>query len=388
MKRAVTILITIAVCILIASGFCHNQERSSQEIEAAEEASAIDLKEAQSIFPEARSISEADTAFYEVFDKSNSKIGTILHSFPVAQDINGYAGPVPILILLDADNIIVGIKILDNSDTPSYVEKVQKSGMLKRWNGKSISEALATDVDAVSGATFTSRAIDASFRKRIAFFQKENVKIDFAWDLFAKNLASVILLILALYAFFKPAKARKLRIPILILSIIILGVWQGSMLSLFQFYTWLTNGVPLSLQWGLLLITIAAILLPLLTGRAFYCTYLCPFGAAQELMGKANKNKLNISHKVFHYLLFIRKAILIAIVLLLILGINFDFDYIEPFSAFNINTASLITLVIGFASIALSLFISRPWCRICCPLGQTLDFLRKRNNSSEENKAE
>lgn len=371
-------IITVRQGSLWGHSFTEQQEKAGQK-----DSPMLSLDEAKKIHPETSNIEETDTATFLLLDKNGKEVATLLHTSPYADNISGYAGPVPLLITLNRDGKITDIQLLQNSDTPGFVEKVKRSGMLKRWNGMSIEEALATDVDAVSGATFTSRAIDASLKKRIAVYKNSNVTQSYSWNIFLKNIISAIILALAIYAFFKPAIARKFRTPILILSLLVLGIWQGSMLSFFQFYTWLTNGIPFGLQWGLLLILFAAVLLPIFTGRSFYCAYVCPFGAAQELMGKIDKEKIHLSSRILHLLLTLRKAVLFAILLLLIIGINFDFAYIEPFSAFNINAAPLFTLVIAFLSIALSLFVSRPWCRSLCPVGQTLDFLRRRQQTNK-----
>jgi Na+-translocating ferredoxin:NAD+ oxidoreductase RnfG subunit len=337
----------------------------------------ITLEQARQIFPEASFMEKMDTSLVEVFDNRKERIGVLMLTTPYTDNIMGFGGPVPLLIGFDKEEKISGVIVIQHRETAEYMDRAMNSGLLSAWNGLDREEALRKKVDAVSGATFTSEAVIKSFQKRVSMETSLNPDNSFLWNVLIKNIVVILILLLALYSFFYPGKAKKLRLPLLILSVALLGFWQGSMFSLSLFMSWLTNGIPFGVQFGLLLVFIVSILLPLFTGRAFYCSYVCPFGAAQELVGKIDRKKVKISPKVLQYLLVVRKAYLIAIVLLLAVGVNFNLSYVEPFSAFNINIASMVAIFIALVSLFLSLFINRPWCRFLCPTGQILDLLRK-----------
>ncbi len=73
----------------------------------------------------------------------------------------GFAGPVYVEIQLDAAGAITEIVIGDASfsETPSYGGKAQAPAFSDQFIGKSDSVALGENVDAVSGATITSKAV-------------------------------------------------------------------------------------------------------------------------------------------------------------------------------------------------------------------------------------
>ena len=84
----------------------------------------------------------------------------------IGKDIAGYGGPVPLEIRLK-DGRVAGVKALANTETPDFFDKAKS--LLTRWDGKTIEEAEAQKVDAVSGATFSSQAIIGNVRRGLQF---------------------------------------------------------------------------------------------------------------------------------------------------------------------------------------------------------------------------
>lgn len=74
------------------------------------------------------------------------------------EDIIGYNSQTPVEITL-VKGVITGIEALPNREGPRYMEMVRQSGLLEKLNGKTLEEAKAIKLDAVSGATFSSTAI-------------------------------------------------------------------------------------------------------------------------------------------------------------------------------------------------------------------------------------
>ncbi|MBR6278949.1 MAG: FMN-binding protein, partial [Bacteroidales bacterium] len=60
-------------------------------------------------------------------------------------------------------------KILENKETPSYLEKVERE-MLPKFRGINLSEI--PSVDAVSGATFTSRALSKNVEAAAEYYEE------------------------------------------------------------------------------------------------------------------------------------------------------------------------------------------------------------------------
>lgn len=297
-----------------------------------------------------------------------------LLSSPLCDDIIGYNAKVPIKITLDADGKIASVEMLDNRETPSFARRVEQSGLLQKWNGLTPAQAAALDVDAVSGATYTSTAIISSVR-RMTSNQVERQKLSI--DTICRQAAVIAILICALIAFFSP-KRKLLRKIVLLLSILVLGFWTSSMLSLAVFFRWIANGISWQIQIPLVAVAVAAVLLPIFTKRAFYCSYLCPFGALQEFSGMIFKKKIKISQKTARAIDITRKTLIIMFFAAIAFGLGLDIDRVEPFSAFNIATISFGMAVFAVVIVAISLIITRPWCRFVCPTGLLLSLLQKK----------
>ena len=105
-----------------------------------------------------------------VITKENGS--TIVNTTTIAQDVEGYNGPVPLKIYIKK-NKIEKVELLKNQETPKYLVKV-KNALLNAWDGLTIKEAKAKKVDGVTGATFTSDAIKENIQKGLDYYQKNN----------------------------------------------------------------------------------------------------------------------------------------------------------------------------------------------------------------------
>ena len=133
----------------------------------------LPVSEVQPYFTDAAKTKAIDTAFYEVKDTKGKKLGTVLFSSPYSDDIKGFNGPTPLLIALDAEGRIKNVVLLENQETPVYAQRVVNGGLYEAWNGLTPDEALNKDVDAVSGATYTSNGVKKSLSARLKAYQRQ-----------------------------------------------------------------------------------------------------------------------------------------------------------------------------------------------------------------------
>ena len=125
------------------------------------------LTELRTAFPKAAAVELLEPSYYAVKNAKGKMIGHVLLSSPYSDDIKGFNGPTPLQIALDKKDRIIEVRVLDNEETPRFLNHVVEAGFLNSWNGKTIQEALDMDVDAVSGATFSSKAIQNSLKARL-----------------------------------------------------------------------------------------------------------------------------------------------------------------------------------------------------------------------------
>ena len=97
-----------------------------------------------------------------------------INTTTLSQEVKGYNGPTPLLITVENDKV-VKVEALENSETPGFFKRMTDGGMLERWNGLTIDEALNSKVDAVAGATFSSNAVIENVRLGLQYY-KEHTK--------------------------------------------------------------------------------------------------------------------------------------------------------------------------------------------------------------------
>ena len=88
---------------------------------------------------------------------------TLINTSEVGKNIIGFGGPTPVEIQLK-DGKIEKIKVLPNQETPEFLGSVTNSDLLDSYKGLTLEEASEKKVDAITGATFTSKAIIGNIR--------------------------------------------------------------------------------------------------------------------------------------------------------------------------------------------------------------------------------
>lgn len=347
-----------------------------------EEKDLFTLDEIKKVFPTASSYKKLSSNRANVLDSNNQKIGEALHSFPDCMNLKGFAGNIPLIIGINTNNEIAGVVDLDNGETPPFFKKVKESGIFSKWNGKIASEAANLKVDAVTGATMSSTCIINSVKtrlnnhvKEIEKEKEEQIRIFRYWTY---EILAWICLIISLIAYFPKTSLGKHRKIIMGIMVLIPGFLLGRFVSLGLLKAWVADGIPYSTQIFMTILVALAIFLPMITGKAFYCIWYCPFGAFQEVCGMITKKKYTPTGKIALILKKIRPIFLTIILLLILFGANVDIYQFEPFSAFLFKSASTVVLVIAIVFLILSIFIRRPWCNYFCPTGQFLENCRRK----------
>ena len=94
----------------------------------------------------------------------------IINTTTLCKDVKGFRGNTPLSIYIKKGKI-VEIKPLANQETPNYFNKV-KQGLLNKWNGMKVSKAATIQVDGVTGATLSSKAVKENVKRGITDYQK------------------------------------------------------------------------------------------------------------------------------------------------------------------------------------------------------------------------
>lgn len=305
----------------------------------------------------------------------------VVNTRVLAKDVQGYGGPVPLKIHIDKDGRLTAIEAEPNAESPSFFDRAKE--LFSRWQGKTIDEAMAEDVDAVSGATFSSKAIIRNVQRGLAYAkqhgladggkgaQKESAERTVAtgW-----TLGSIVALIAVLLGAVVPlfTNNRRLHLVQLVVNVVVLGLWTGTFVSYTLFLRLFAGGVSLSAIGTLaapLLMLIVALLYPLAGRSGHYCAHVCPFGSAQELAGKLIRRKLRITPRVLRVLTALRNLLWGVLMALLLTGTCTAWIDYELFTAFIYSSASVWVIVLAMLFLVLSVWVPRPYCRFVCPTG-------------------
>lgn len=77
----------------------------------------------------------------------------------------GFGGDMTLMVGFRADQTLVGVQILSHSETPGLGARVSDASYLGQYAGKSGTLTLGENVDAISGATISSRAVLAGVKE-------------------------------------------------------------------------------------------------------------------------------------------------------------------------------------------------------------------------------
>lgn len=366
----------VLIVILLLVGFRTSLNREKGKNNAAP--STEILSSIQKVTPTAAELESDGVEQWSIRSANGSVIGKAIVAQQTTSEIIGYSGPIPLAIIIDNNDKIVGVSLLPNDETPRFVERVVNEGFTQKWNGLTAEQSVSKDMDAISGATYSSVAIAETVKQRLSEYSKTEAAARSANLKELLSYAAIAgILIYALAFYFFPQRLKKLRITLLVLAIGVLGFYYGSFLSMKLIGSWFILGVSLKNQAIFVTIALLAILLPFIFGKNFYCTYVCPFGASQELLAKLNPKKLELPKNVVAVLAHTRSKVMLIILAIAIFGSTIDITEAEPFTLFLFSSVSKGVVVLAVAFLLLSIAIPRSWCRFFCPTGAFIDFFRK-----------
>ena len=314
----------------------------------------------------------------------------VVNTKPLAKDVQGYGGPVPLKIHIK-DGRVAAVEAEPNAESPDFFNRAKE--LLNHWQNKSVDEALAEEVDAVSGATFSSRAIIANMQRGLAYAQKrgqwsEDGSVgaletsaspivgseDGSVGALETGASPIVALIVVLLGAVVPLfyNNRRLHLVQLAVNVVVLGLWTGTFVSYTLFMRIFAGGVSLSAIGAFaapMLMLIVALIYPLAGRSGHYCANICPFGSAQELAGKLSRRKLRITPRVLKLLSVLRNLLWGVLMALLLTGTCTAWIDYELFTAFLYSSASVWVIVLAALFLVLSVWVPRPYCRFVCPTG-------------------
>ena len=359
--------------------------RFGGEKQASRFPNPIQIEEVQEHIPAASQLIPSAThpSLLEILDINGTKLGQTGRSSPHADQIIGYQGPVDSLLVFDTNGSLTGMKIRSSFENEPYADYPNDDAYFASlFTGRSISQLAdmnltEEEVEGVSGATMTSMAMAEGIVKTATIWEQEKLLNQEAKKSFinwkARDYGSLAVILLAGFvAFNKRGKTKFFRVSLQVLLVCYLGLVNGDILSQALFAGWAQSGVPWERAPILALLTFAALLVPMTTGKAFYCHQLCPHGAAQQWMRKFRKNPGRLPKKLDGILKFLPVGLLGLVVIFAFTASAREVAILEPFDAYVWEVAGGITIAIALLSLVASAFVPMAYCRYGCPTGAML----------------
>jgi hypothetical protein len=296
---------------------------------------------------------------------SSGKI--VISTQEIAKDIKGYGGAIPLKITI-VNGKISEIEALQNAETPAFFERVRNE-VIPKWIGVSVEDGLHTDVDGVTGATYSSNATNETIRRALQeVANNPDLQVStpncFSWKWLVALLVVIAGAIVPLFY-----KDKRYRIAQLLFNLVVVGFWSGTFVSYTLIINYLSNGVSILPSLVPIILLIVAFIYPLFGQQGHYCAWNCPLGSLQELAGKCRKSKWTLSARTLKSLNYFREGLWAVLMLIMWTGISFAWLDYELFTAFMFQQASWVVITVALLFVALSLFVQRPFCRFVCPMG-------------------
>jgi Na+-translocating ferredoxin:NAD+ oxidoreductase RnfG subunit len=299
---------------------------------------------------------------------------------------NGYGGPLTMAVGVSGPNgDIAGVAIAGHKETSAWITRVEKSGILESLIGKSHRDhfELGNDVDGVTGATYTSRAIaeaarsasqDAAGLLGLPVTTPPPPKVVF-------GIPEIVLILLFAVGYLAHKRGfkyqRHARWATMITGMVVLGFVYNQPLTLSNVNKFLLGYWPAwqtHLYWYLLMGGMLFVFT--VDNKNPYCQWFCPFGATQECFGLIGGAKIQTAGRYHGFLKWVQRGLAWAAILVALLLLNPGSTSYEVFGAlFDLVGSNLQYLLLGIVLLA-SMFIRRPWCTYLCPLAPVMDLYR------------
>lgn len=165
-------IVLVCICLVITFALAMTYKVANPVIEANAAKSANEAR--MEVLPDGDSFTQYDGTLVDgVTEAYMADNGA---GMAVTAQYKGFGGAVTVMIGMDANGAITGVKVTEHAETPGLGTKAADPGYLEQYEG--VTEAPAghirddANIDAVSGATITSNAVYNSVREALAQYQE------------------------------------------------------------------------------------------------------------------------------------------------------------------------------------------------------------------------
>lgn len=331
--------------------------------------------------PQAARIEKASGENYAAYAAD----GTLLGYLAIGE-ANGYGGPMQVAVATDLQGNVIGLSVVEDRETPSWYTRVMETDFVDTLFGKNYTDAfeLGKDVDGITGATYTSRALADAVRRGSTQVAGSQLGLPVAVESTPPiqfGIPEMVLIGLFAVGYFGHKRSfkytKQVRWLSMITGLVVLGFIYNSPLTIAYISKFLLGFWPVwqtHLYWYLLLGGI--LLVFTVDNKNPYCEWFCPFGAAQECMGVIGGAKSRTPQKYRNLFKWSQRGLAWLAIVLALLFRNPGLTSYEIFGTLFDLSGSVFQVALLALVMLAALFIKRPWCSFLCPLHPVEEFIR------------
>ncbi len=94
----------------------------------------------------------------------------IVNTTTLGKDVKGYNGPTPLKVYIKSGKI-EKVEFLENEETPKYW-RACVDHIKNKWDGMTVKDAKAKEVDGRTGATYSSDAVKKNVKLAVEYYEK------------------------------------------------------------------------------------------------------------------------------------------------------------------------------------------------------------------------
>lgn len=168
----IMILLVISAIAALLLGFVNQLTYERIDALAAEKLNSAMLEiqpEAEEFVLQENVTYDLVTGFY-LAQRGGETLGYCVETAP-----NGFGGKMTVLVGLDLDGTVTGVKLVDHSETAGVGTKTEDPAFLDQFKGKSGTVTIGGEngIDSISGATISSKAVMTGVNAALAAVEQE-----------------------------------------------------------------------------------------------------------------------------------------------------------------------------------------------------------------------
>lgn len=298
---------------------------------------------------------------------------------------HGYGGPLEMLVGIDPNGEITGVKIIEQRETPGFFKLLLDKDFFDQYLGLKYQDPLQLDqdLDAVSGATISAEGIATSTRNAVRLLAQEGLNSPLPLEKRPIQFGFPEITLIGLYAagYFghkhrSSIWKRRIRWGTMITGMVVLGFIYTAPLTIAQIIALLSGYWPdwhNNLYWYLLIGGI--LFVTTVDAKNPYCNWFCPFGAFQECLAQVTNAKLYRPRRLSTFFTWLQRGLAFTAVLLGLALRKPGIAGYEPFATLFDFRGNLIEVVFLLVISLASLMMYRPFCNYLCPIDPIYDFI-------------